>query len=118
MQTPYESTLEELVKAKERIAELETLINSPETEDWMKAVPLEAVHQIERFGSSHDSGKSPADWFWLIGYLSGKALASAILGDLTKAKHHTISTAAVLLNWHRALTGENTKMRPGIQEPK
>jgi len=89
-------------------------INSPETEDWMAGVPLEAAHQIERHGAEHDAGKTAWDWFWLIGYLSQKAAASQTAGDLFKAKHHTISTAAALLNWHRHLTGENTAMRPGI----
>lgn len=89
-------------------------INSPETEDWMAGVPLEAAHQIERHGSEHDAGKTAWDWFWLIGYLSQKAATSQAAGDLYKAKHHTISTAAALLNWHRHLTGETTAMHPGI----
>ncbi len=99
---------------KARIAELEALINSPETQDWMNGVPLEASHQIERWGAQHDAGKTPLDWFWLIGYLTQKAVHAAQAGDADKAKHHTISTAAALLNWHRQLTGENTQMRPGI----
>lgn len=103
--------------AERRVKELEALINSPETTDWMAGVPLEAAHQVKRYGVNHDAGKSPSDWFWLIGYLSGKALASAMLGNIEKAKHHTISTGAALLNWHRALTGENTAMRPGIMPP-
>lgn len=107
----------ELRQAK-RISELEALINTPQTADWLEAVKLEAAHQIERWGSDHDAGKQPQDWFWLIGYLAGKALASAISGDVEKAKHHTISSGAALLNWHRAITGESTKMRPGIEDPQ
>jgi len=93
------------------------IINTPETADFMAAVPLEAVHQRERWGSSHDAGKDPQDWFWLIGYLAGKALRAASDGDADKAKHHTISTAAALANWHAALTGADTSMRPGIEPP-
>jgi len=89
-------------------------INSPETENWMAGVPLEAAHQVERWGAAHDAGKTAWDWFWLIGYLAQKAATAQASGDLFKAKHHTISTAAALLNWHRQLTGENTAMRPGI----
>jgi hypothetical protein len=100
-----------------RIAQLEALINSPETSNWMVGVPLEAAHQIERWGAAQDAGKSPADWFWLVGYLAGKVLGAIITGDLEKAKHHTISTGAALLNWHRSLTGESTEMRPGIALP-
>lgn len=89
-------------------------INSPETENWMAGVPLEAAHQIERWGAGHDLGKTAWDWFWLVGYLAQKAASAQLSGDVQKAKHHTISTAAALLNWHRNLTGESTAMRPGI----
>lgn len=93
------------------------VINSPETADFMAAVPLEAAHQRDRWGSDHDAGKSPFDWFWLIGYLAQKAAASAVAGDLEKAKHHTVSTAAALANWHAALAGSSSTMRPGIESP-
>lgn len=86
----------------------------PETEDWFEGTRLEAGHQNLRYGADHDAGKNPADWFWLIGYLAGKSLMAAITGDIDKAKHHTISTAAVLLNWHRHLSGAKGEMRPGI----
>ena len=39
---------------------------------------------------------------------------AAMRGNLEKAKHHTISTAAALGNWHAALTGADNRMRPGI----
>lgn len=103
---------------KDDIARLRALVNTPHTDDWLKAVPLEAAHQIERWGTSHDAGKAPQDWFWLLGYLGGKALHAAILGDVEKAKHHTISAGAALLNWHRAMTGDTTAMRPGIKPPE
>lgn len=79
------------------------IINSPETADFMSAVPLEAAHQRARWGESHDGGKGPLDWFWLIGYLSQKAAMAELAGDTEKARHHTISTAAALANWHRAI---------------
>lgn len=96
------------------VARLDALINSPHTADWLEAVPLESAHQIERWGASHDAGKAPLDWFWLIGYLAQKAATSAMAGDVVKAQHHTISTGAALLNWHRAISGETNAMRPGI----
>ena len=89
------------------------IINAPETADFMAGVPIEAAHQRERWGSSHDAGKTPFDWFWLVGYLAQKAASAAVAGDVEKAKHHTISTAAALANWHAALMGQ-TDMRPGI----
>jgi hypothetical protein len=98
----------------ERVRELEAILNTPEVEDWAKGCRLEAAHQRERWGVDHDAGKSPFDWFWLVGYLAQKAAASAVAGDTEKAKHHTISTGAALANWHLALCGADTQMRPGI----
>jgi hypothetical protein len=93
------------------------VINTPETADFMAGVPLEAAHQRERWGSTHDAGKTAADWFWLVGFLAGKAMNAASAGQVDKAKHHTISTAAALANWHAALAGIDTSMRPGIEPP-
>ena len=102
-------TSEEVVEAVRR-----ELINTPETADFMAAVPLEAIHQRERWGSEHDAGKTPFDWFWLVGYLAQKAAAAAVAGDTEKALHHTISTAGALANWHAQLSGKSDVMRPGI----
>ena len=119
--TPYQSRSDLLA----RIAHLESLINTPHTDEWFEAVRLEAAHQVERWGSAHqverwgsahDAGKQPSDWFWLLGYLGGKALAAAIKGDHEKAKHHTISTGAACLNWFRAMTGDSNAMRPGSEQ--
>ena len=111
----------ELLAENERLTRerdaLSQLLDTAETEDFDKAIPLEAAHQIKRWGTEHDSGKQPADWFWLVGYLAGKALASHLHGNLEKAKHHTISTAAALRNWHAHIRSGNTLMRPGIEEP-
>ena len=91
--------------------------DTPELHDFARGVVLEATHQRQRWGSTHDAGKAAADWFWLLGYLGGKALSAAIAGDTDKALHHTISTAAALANWHAALLGASTTMRPGIEPP-
>lgn len=109
----------EALSGSER-AELEhlrTLVNTPELQSFRDGVVLEAAHQRERWGSDHDAGKAPSDWFWLVGYLAGKALHAQVAGNTEKALHHTISTAAALANWHASLTGEYTEMRPGI-DPK
>ena len=47
--------------------------------------------------------RPPEDWFWTLSYLAGKALRAHIDGDRNKALHHTISSAALLLNWHRRM---------------
>lgn len=97
-------------------AALKAKLNTPELHDFMAGVPLEAAHQRERWGSEHDGGKTPADWFWLVGYLAGKALHAHTEGKIDKAFHHLVTTAAALANWHGALLG-NTDMRPGIVPP-
>lgn len=104
------------LRAEAEVRRLRTLIDTPQTEDWVSAVRLEAAHQIERWGTE-DAGKTDANWFWLVGHLAVQARHAAIAGNITKALHHTISTGAALLNWHRALTGESTLMRPGIEPP-
>jgi hypothetical protein len=95
------------------IDRLNAIINTPQSNDFLRAVSTEAEHQRQRWGSDHDSGKTPADWFWLVGYLAGKALHAHAASDLTKAEHHVITAAAALANWHLAMFG-NTDMRPGI----
>ncbi len=99
----------ELVRA-ERKRVLEEALNTPEVEDFDKAIPLESAHQNKRWGVEHDATKEPEQWFWVVGYLAGKALCAFKSGDLEKAKHHCISTAALLRNWHahiRALAAES-----------
>lgn len=105
-------------RAEQTLQELQKLLNTPEVEDFDKAVPLEAAHQITRWGAQHDSGKTPEDWFWLCGYLAGKALAAFKSGDLDKAKHHCISTAAAMRNWHANIRSGQSEMRPGISGEK
>lgn len=97
---------------------LHELLNTPEVESFDKGVPLEAAHQVQRWGVEDDAGKTPEDWFWLLGYLAGKALSAAKAGDIEKAKHHCVSSAAALRNWHAHLRSDSTKMRPGIAEPE
>ena len=95
----------------EACAERETLrdlLDTPLFDDITKAVGREAAHQIRRWGRAHDRSKSAENWFWLVGYLAGKALRSAITGDLEKAKHHTISSAAALMQWHAAISADST----------
>jgi hypothetical protein len=62
-------------------------INTPEIHDFLAAVENEALHQRERWGSEHDAGKTDADWFWLIGYLAGKALHAG-KGELLPRYRH------------------------------
>lgn len=94
------------------------LLNTPELHEFARAAVLEALHQRQRWGSEHDAGKTSEDWLWLVGYLCTKATQAQRYGDTAKALHHTITAAAALANWHAALIGANTAMRPGIAPPE
>ncbi|AEZ50825.1 hypothetical protein DC1_0003 [Burkholderia phage DC1] len=100
----YEGETEESwgEKVQAELDRLNAIINTPHTDDFLKSVSIEAEHQRQRWD---DSGKTHADWFWLVGYLAGKALNALIAGDQDKAEHHVITTAAALANWHRVLRG-------------
>ncbi len=87
---------------------LDALINNPQTAEFLAAVKSEAAHQRDRWGEAHDRGKSAENWFWLVGYLSGKCLRACIDGDKPKALHHTISSAAALANWYEAIQRDET----------
>lgn len=103
----------QLASAMAENARMSKLLNTPEVYNFANGVALEALHQRERWDEDDDAGKTPLDWFWLIGFLAQKAAFSQIAGDAEKALHHTISTAAALANWHAAIAGTHTKMRPG-----
>lgn len=113
MITILKHELDALTAAASKGERLETLINTPELEHFLRAVHIEAVHQVERWGEASDRAKRPADWFWLVGYLAGKALHAAICGDVDKARHHCISTTAALYNWHCAISGTSVSICPG-----
>ncbi len=97
---------EEVAKLEKSLAELGALLNTPETEDFDKGVPLEAAHQRYRWGDDHVERKDAFDWFWLLGFLAQKAAASAQAGDIPKAKHHIITTAAALRNWFGRISAQ------------
>lgn len=102
------------------IARLEARLNTPETRDFASAVVLEAAHQLERWGSDHDAGKTDADWLWLIGYLAGKALhnpGTTPEDALDKKLHRIITIAAAAANWHAQVLGKSN-VRPGIVPPE
>lgn len=103
----------ERAAALAELAELRALINSPTTDDFFAAVRIEAAHQVERWGE-HDAGKRAEDWLALFTYLLGKAAKAHFEGNADKLLRHIITVAAVALNWHRNLTGESTRMRPGV----
>jgi hypothetical protein len=96
--------------------ELRALINKPEVDNFLRGVHIEAVHQVDKWGEAGDRAKRPADWFWLVGYLAGKALHAQNEGNQEKALHHCISTAAALYNWHCSISGADVRMSPGSSD--
>ena len=116
----YKNNVEMLTdEVADELNRLDQLINSPHTVDFFESARLEVAHQVERWGTAHDVAKQPADWHWLMGYLAGKALQAHATGDLKKALHHTISSAAALANWHAAIAQIDNRFEPGnstIQE--
>lgn len=107
---------DDLLLAKAERDQMFGLINSPELVNFLRGVQLEAVHQVQRWGEAHDRKKRPADWFWLVGYLAGKALHAAVSGGRDKALHHCISTAAALYNWHCAISNSDVRTLPGLSD--
>jgi hypothetical protein len=105
---------EEVLRRLLQRDQLHNLINTPQIHDFIKAVPLEASHAMNRWGETHDAEKEPPDWFWLLGYLAGKALHASITGDYDKALHHTISSAGVCANWHRHLLKQKQQLLKGL----
>lgn len=96
----------EFVAADAERARLAALLNTPEIHDFAAAVMLEAAHQRERWQGGHDQGKTDADWFWLIGYLAGKALHNPPHPEIAAADkqlHRIITIAAAAANWHAAV---------------
>lgn len=85
---------------REDCAALRELLNRPEINDFIEGVRLEAPHQLQRWGVKQDRTKSPEEWYWVVGYLAGKALHAQRAGDDGKFMHHLITCAAVLANWH------------------
>ncbi len=111
-------------EAKAEVERLKKLINTPYAEEFFPGVQVEAAHQVERWGVEHDEGKAPEDWLWLLGALAAKAVRSLNSGpsrDFEKAKHHIITSAAVLKNWYehvrRAMDGKGPgSFQPGVDD--
>ena len=109
-------TAETLRQAATRLEQLLALVNSPELRDFAQGVVLEAAHQQEKWGSQQDAGKTAFDWVFLVGHLTTRAAVNLQSGNIEKALHHCITTAAALGNWHSQILGL-CDMRPGIDAP-
>ena len=117
LQTPVDDITDEVIRVllkhdQPANAELvndivSALLDFPISDDFFLGVKQEAMHQIKRWGTKHDAGKTDFDWLSLILYLASKAVHVP-----AKRDHHIITTAAALLNWHLQRKGESD-IRPG-----
>ena len=86
---------------------LDERLNSPEIQEFIDGLRIEAAHQRERWKDS-DTSKENADFFWLLGWLGGKAVHDPHEpGDKRSTKerrlHRIIAVAAAAYNWHQAV---------------
>jgi hypothetical protein len=86
------------------------------TNSFWEGLRVEREFQRRKWGAVDDRNKAPADWFWLVGYLAGKALTAHVTGDSYKARHHTISAAAVLSHWWDAILVPVDETKPSDLE--
>ena len=105
MQTLTSHYRDRALAAEAEVSRLQKILDTPVIEPFLDAAVLEAKHQVYRWGDEQDAKKTAWDWFWTLGYLGSKAAHAALAGDLDKAKHHTVTAAALLANWHRQLCG-------------
>jgi hypothetical protein len=88
--------------ARVALAALEARLSSPQTVDFIAAVRLEAAYAAR----PNDRHKSAADWFWMIGWLAGKAVHNPAKPGTPAREirlHRIITVAAAALNWHAAV---------------
>ena len=104
----------ELDHWRARALNAEQLLNSPELHDFARGVVQEAAHQRQRWGTAKDADKSPADWVFLVGHLETRSMMYLQAGNVDKALHHTITTAAALANWHTNISGADSSMWPSL----
>lgn len=93
------SAIHEAIQDRER-----ELLNTPEIEDFIKALRIEAAHQKERWKAT-DPEKMDAEFYWLLGWLGGKAIHDPHEPDDTRTPrerklHRIIALAAAAYNWH------------------
>ena len=113
LRTPLtpEGEMEELrednARLRAEVDRLKSVLGTPEVEDFLKAVEREAAYQREHWGKGHDEVKSHANWYWLLGWLGGKAVMDPHEpGDERTPRerrlHRIVTVAAVAFHWHDA----------------
>lgn len=90
-------------RLKDEKERLQAYINNPVTLDFIEAMKVEIPHQKERWRES-DPLKDDPDWYWLIGWLGGKAIMDPVKDrDARTPKerklHRIVAVAAAAANW-------------------
>lgn len=94
----------------ERLQYLDSLINSPEINNFLEGVKIEQAHQTEKWGAENEESKWPAHYALVLDKLKGKMAVAIFDGDVEKYKHHLITTAAVCYNIHRQIDKVGTNI--------
>ncbi|WP_246637377.1 SDR family oxidoreductase [Burkholderia catarinensis] len=108
-QSAYDVLIERGKQAEAEVFRLNAIINTPHNDDFYKGVSIEEEYQRQLHGvDATDARFDWAQYLWVTGYLLNKALAACKTGegDGEKAKHHLITSAALIKNWHNVLTGK------------
>lgn len=92
----------------ERFDKLNTLINNPEIENFLKGVQLESAHQTKRWGEIHEENKHPLDYGIVLDMIKGKLANDLWTKDHEKFQHHLIAIASVCYNMHRQVNKTGT----------
>ena len=80
----------------------------PVTDEFWAGVRAELEYQDGYWGPEHDADHDPEDWHWILATLSAKIVRAQADGDTEKALHHTISSAALLHQWHAHISSGKT----------
>jgi len=91
----YDPWKERALEAEAELERIRELLDTPDQDNFLEASVAEAKYQRTRW-SDNDKAKTDSDWFWLVGYLVGKAMHD-VRG---KRVHHLTAAAAALANWH------------------
>lgn len=99
MPSAYTKLEAELKEAHAEIERLTGIIHTPESDDFIKGMSIEAEYQREAW-EVDDALKTPAQWLANIAWLAAKAVTALVSGDTEKARHHMVTTAACCKRWH------------------
>lgn len=98
------------------LEELQRLLNTPEIEDFLKGVQVEAAHQRKRWGDAHDEMKRPGDWAMLFSAVLGKLARAVWNNERSKYLHHLITLSAIAFNCHRIAAKEWKTLSSHLRE--